>query len=163
MPKPQTDLLQGLTDDEAVGVLALGVPQSLPAGGVLFRLGEPAERLYLVRSGRIHLTLPVAIRGSDEDVLIEERLAGETVGWSGLIPPHRFTLKATAPVPTELTALPRAALLEHFAAHPAVGYGVMRNLGAVIGHRLQLFQTMWTREMQRSVELRYAPAQEVVP
>jgi len=163
MAKPQTDLLKGLTEEEAAQVQALGVPQTLPAGEVLFRLGEPAERLYLVRSGRIHLTLPIAIRGSDEDVLIEERLAGETVGWSGLIPPHRFTLKATAPVATELTAFPRSALLEHFAAHPAVGYVVMRNVGTVIGHRLQVFQTMWTREMQRSVELKYSVAQEATP
>ena len=30
------------------------------------------------------------------------------------------------------------------------------NLAAVIGERLQLFQTMWLREMQRTVELRCA-------
>lgn len=156
MPRPQTDLLKGLTDDEAAGVMALGNTLVLAAGDVLFRLGEPAERMFLVRSGRIHLTLPVAIRGKDEDVLIEERLAGETVGWSGLIPPHRFTLKAMTPVATELTAFSRAALLEHFAANPIVAYAVTRNVASVIGQRLQVFQTMWTREMQRSVELKYS-------
>lgn len=156
MPRPQTDLLKGLTDDEAARVMALGTPLVLAAGDVLFRLGEPAERMFLIRSGRIHLSLPVAIRGKDEDVLIEERLAGETVGWSGLVPPHRFTLKAIAPVATELTAFARAALLEHFAANPTVAYAVTRNVGSVIGHRLQVFQTMWTREMQRSVELKYS-------
>lgn len=156
MPKPQTDLLKGLTEDEAARVMGLGTTIPLAAGEVLFRLGEPAERMFLVRSGRIHLSLPVAIRGQDEDVLIEERMAGETVGWSGLIPPHRFTLKAVAPVATELVALPRVALLEHFAANPTVAYTVTRNVGAVIGHRLQVFQTMWTREMQRAVELRYS-------
>ncbi len=156
MPRPQTDLLKGLNDDQAAEVLALGTPMALAAGDVLFRLGEPAERMFLVGSGRIHLTLPVAIRGKDEDVLIEERLVGETVGWSGLIPPHRFTLKGIAPVATELTAFSRAALLEHFAANPAVAYAVTRNVAAVIGQRLQVFQTMWTREMQRSVELKYS-------
>jgi hypothetical protein len=64
-------------------------------------------------------------------------------------------LKATAMVATELTAFPRRALLEHFAANPAVAFIVMRNVGSVIGHRLQVFQTMWTREMQRSVEHKY--------
>jgi hypothetical protein len=33
---------------------------------------------------------------------------------------------------------------------------VSLNLASVIGQRLQLFQTMWLREMQRTVELRYA-------
>jgi CRP/FNR family cyclic AMP-dependent transcriptional regulator len=156
MPKPQTDLLVGLTEVEAAHIMSLGAPLTLAPGEVLFRLGEPADRVYLLRSGRVHLSLPIAIRGKDEDVLIQERLAGETVGWSGLIPPHRYTLKAAAPVITELIAFPRAALIEHFSVHPAVAYTVMRNVASVVGHRLQVFQTMWTREMQRSVAMKYS-------
>ena len=57
---------------------------------------------------------------------------------------------------TELLAFPRAALLAHFEANPAVGLAVMRNVAAVVGHRLQVFQALWLREMQRMVELRYA-------
>ena len=155
MSRQQVGLLDGLDSHEAARVLALGTLRELPAGAALFRLGEPAENLYLLRSGRVHLTLPIQIRGQREDVLIEEHVAGDTLGWSGLIPPHRFTLDGTAPIATELTALPRAALLAHFAEHPAVAYAVTRNVAAVIGHRLQVFQTMWTREIQRSVELRY--------
>ena len=30
----------------------------------------------------------------------------------------------------------------------------MSNLGRIIGQRLQLFQAMWAREMQRLVEMR---------
>jgi CRP/FNR family transcriptional regulator, cyclic AMP receptor protein len=155
MPNPQTDLLKDLSPDDAAQVWALGAPITASAGSVLFQLGEHAYSVYLVVRGRIALTLPMQIRGGEEDVLVEERLAGETLGWSGLIPPHRFTLKATAQVESELLALPRAALLDLFAANPAVGYTVTRNLAAVIGHRLEVFQTMWLREMQRVVELRY--------
>jgi len=78
------------------------------------------------------------------------------VGWSALIPPYRFTLTATAPLETEVLALSREALREHFEAHPALGYAVSLNLASVIGQRLQLFQTMWLRGMQRMVELRCA-------
>ena len=106
--------------------------------------------------GRIALTLPIQIRGGEEEVLVEETLPGETVGWSGLVPPHRFTLNATAAIDSELLGFPRASVLDHFAAHPAVGHTVTRNLAAVIGHRLQVFQTMWLREMQRVVEHRYS-------
>jgi hypothetical protein len=83
-------------------------------------------------------------------------MAGETLGWSGLIPPHRFTLKATAPVEGELLTFERRALLEHFAANPTIGYMVTRNVAAVIGHRLGVFQAMWLREMQRVVDQRWA-------
>ena len=154
MPTAQPDLLRGLPDDEASQVMALGSRVSLPSGGELFRLGAAADCVYVVERGRIALTLPIQVGGREEDVLVEERVVGQTVGWSGLIPPHRFTLRATAPLETEVVALPRAALLEFFTAHPAAGYLVTRNLAAVVGQRLQVFQAMWLREMQRVVALR---------
>ena len=152
MPTPQTDLLKGLCPEEEAAVVALGVRLTVSVGQVIFQLGDTADRVYLVVRGRIALTLPMMIGEAEEDVLVEERLTGETLGWSSLIPPHRFTLKATAVREGELLGFPREALLNHFAAHPAVGYTVTRNVASVIGHRLGIFQTMWLREMQRAVE-----------
>jgi len=150
------DLLAGLAEEEAGRVLALGNRSTLSAGAVLFNLGDAADSLFVVERGRIALTLPMKVRGQQQDVLIEERGAGETLGWSALVPPHLFTLKAAALVESEVVALPRTALADHLAAHPAVGYLVARNVSAVVGQRLQLFQTMWLREMQRVVELSQA-------
>jgi CRP/FNR family transcriptional regulator, cyclic AMP receptor protein len=156
MTTAQPDLVRGLSDEETTRFLALGVPTSLASRQTLFRLGTDADKAYVVRRGRIALTLPLQIRGAEEEVLVEEAAPGETVGWSGLVPPHRFTLNAAAAIATEMLAFPRDAVLEHFAAHPAVGHAVTRNLAAVIGHRLQVFQTMWLREMQRVVEHHYS-------
>jgi len=147
------DVLVGIAEEDAAPVLALGTRIALSAGQVLFNLGDPAESLFVVERGRIALTLPMTVRDREQDVLIEERSPGQSLGWSALVPPHRFTLKAAAAVDTEVLALPRAALFDHFAAHPAVGYAAMRNLGAVVGHRLQVMQTMWLREVQRVVEI----------
>lgn len=155
MPKPQTELTKGLSSEETDALWALGTPLESPAGGVLFDLGDVAERVFQVTSGRVELTLPIQVRGRAEDVVIEERLVGETLGWSGLVPPHRFTLKAHTPVKTELVAFSRERLLQHFAANPRVAFVVTRNVAEVIGHRLQVFQTMWLREMQRTVEARF--------
>jgi CRP-like cAMP-binding protein len=145
------DLLAGLSPLDAAGVLALGTPFALAAGATLFGLGASADSLYLIRRGRVVLTLPMHIGNHEQDVLIEERVPGQTVGWSALIPPHRFTLTATAPLPTELTAFRRDALLEYCQQHPEVGYAVGMNVAAVVGQRLQVFQAMWLREMQRLV------------
>jgi len=156
MASVQTDLLNGLSEEDRAGFLALGVPTRLASRQTLFRLGTEADRAYLVTRGRIALTLPLRIRGGEEEILVEETLPGETVGWSGLVPPHRFTLNAAAAIDSELLGFSRTSVLDHFAAHPAVGHTVTRNLAAVIGHRLQVFQTMWLREMQRVVEQRYS-------
>jgi CRP-like cAMP-binding protein len=150
------ELLKGLPMDEAARILSLGERITLTSGAELFHMGTQADRLYLVSRGRIKLTLPMHVRGKERDVLVEERSAGQTVGWSALIPPHQFTLTATAMIQSEVIAVPREALREHFAASPEVGYAVVQNLAEVIGQRLQLFQTMWMREMERMVELRCA-------
>lgn len=148
----QTDLLEGLSTEDVADLLALGRRERVEAGAALFRLGAPAEALYIVERGRIRLTLPIHVAGRSEELAVEERLPGQMVGWSGLVPPHRYTLNASAPLVTELLALPRAALLVHFAARPAVGYVVCRNLAGIVGQRLQVLQAMWLREMQRSLD-----------
>jgi CRP-like cAMP-binding protein len=150
------DLLQGLAPGEIERVLALGQRTLLTTGAELFHLGDDASCIYLVARGRIRLTLPMQVRGKQENVLVEERSSGQTVGWSALIAPYQFTLTATAALETEVLALDREALHAYFAAHPASGYTVSMNLACVIGQRLQVFQAMWLREIQRMVELRCA-------
>jgi CRP-like cAMP-binding protein len=151
------ELMNGLSFGEAERVLELGTKLIVPNGISLFRLGDPADRLFLIERGRIKLTLPMQVRGREEDIFVEERSPGQTVGWSALIPPYRFTLTATAQLSeAEVIALPREALRQYFAANPAAGHKIALNLAVVIGHRLQLFQTMWLREMQRTVEVRSA-------
>jgi len=152
------ELLNGLSPAEVEQVMALGTRVTVPSGGTLFRLGDPADRIFLTIRGRIRLTLPIQLRGRDEDILIEEKCPGQTVGWSALIPPHRFTLCARAPLETELIALPREALRTFFEGSPRIAYRITSNLAIVVGHRLQLLQTMWLREMQRTIELRSAAA-----
>jgi CRP/FNR family transcriptional regulator, cyclic AMP receptor protein len=150
------ELLKGLPDEEATRIMALGQPIQLTARQVLFNLGAAADSIYVIRQGRIALTLPMQVGGREEDVMVEERAPGQTVGWSALIPPHRFTLKASALLDTEVTALSRQALLDHFALRPAAGYALITNVSAIVGQRLQVFQAMWLREIQRVVEFRSA-------
>ena len=156
MAETQTELLKGLPPDEVDRILALGRRLSLASGEELFQLGSAAECLYVVERGRIKLTLPIQVRGQKEDVFVEERSSGQTVGWSALIPPYRFTLRATTLLESEVIALPRVALQAYLAANSDVGYTVALNLASVIGQRLQHFQAMWLREVQRLVEVRCA-------
>lgn len=149
-PEP-SDLVRDLSPEDAAAVLALGTPIALAAGDVLFGLGTEAESLYLIRRGRIALTLPMQIAGREEDVVIEEHVPGQTLGWSALVPPHRFTLRATAPLATEVLAFRRTDLLQYCAANPRVGQVVALNIAAIVGQRLQLFQAMWLRQMQQVV------------
>ncbi len=150
------DLFKGLASADADRLLALGKRMLLTSGAELFHLGDAADRIFVVARGRIRLTLPIQVRNREENVLVEECSPGQTVGWSGLIPPYRFTLTASAPLETEVIAFSREGLHRDFAAHPDTAHSFSLNLATVIGQRLQLFQAMWLREIQRLVELRCA-------
>src|SRR5690242_18214388 len=119
MTNGRPDLLKGLTPEEAAEVMALGKRLLLSSGAELFHMGQDAETLFVLQRGRIRLTLPMQVRGREEDILVEERVPGDTIGWSALIPPHRFTLTAMAPLESEVITLSREALRAHFAAHPS--------------------------------------------
>jgi CRP/FNR family transcriptional regulator, cyclic AMP receptor protein len=154
----QHELLTGLSSAEMEQVTALGTRITVPSGASLFKLGDPADRIYLLERGRIHLTLPMQIRGRDEEILVEEKSPGQTVGWSALIPPHRFTLSARAPLTSEVIAFPRERLQGYLESSPGTAYKIVSNLALVMGRRLQLLQTMWLREMHRTVEQRSSAA-----
>lgn len=156
MTPDQPDLVRGLTAEDQAAVLALGAPVSLTAGQVLFALGAEADSLFLIRRGRIGLSLPMQVAGREEDIVIEEHGAGETLGWSALVPPHRFTLKATAPLETDVLAIRRTDLLHYCAANPRVGQVVALNIAAIVARRLQVFQAMWLRQTQRVVSQLHA-------
>jgi CRP-like cAMP-binding protein len=152
------ELLDGLSRQETELVLELATRSVLPSGSVLFNLGDPADRIFIIERGRVALTLPIQVLDHTEDILLEERVPGQAVGWSALTPPHHFTLKGVTIFESELLAFSRTALLDHFAAHPAAGHVVMRNVAATVGQRLQVVQAMWLREMQRVVAARLGSA-----
>ena len=93
----------------------------------------------------------MVVRGKEEDVFVEEKSAGQTVGWSAMVaalPLHSFCL---APLETEVIVLPREALGAFCEHSPEAGYKICLNLAVLVGQRLQLVQAMWMREMQRTV------------
>ncbi|HEU4421711.1 MAG TPA: Crp/Fnr family transcriptional regulator [Pilimelia sp.] len=62
-------------------------------GHRLFHENHPAERFWLLRSGRVALDFHVPGRG---DVVIDTIGAGSVVGWSWLFPPYRWHFGAVA-------------------------------------------------------------------
>jgi CRP/FNR family transcriptional regulator, cyclic AMP receptor protein len=117
----------------------------------LFRLGEPAEALYIIRQGTVHLTMPLAMHGTVREVTVQEAGPGDTIAWSAFIEPFRFTMSARAGADVDLLGLSTRELQAAVEAHPDAGVLIVTNLARVIARRLQLIHTMWTRELQRSV------------
>jgi CRP/FNR family cyclic AMP-dependent transcriptional regulator len=147
----QAPIFGELQDTEAAQLLAVARPQQCHKGECLFLLGDHADRLYVVLTGRVELTFPLSFGGAVRDVPVESRTPGSALGWSALVKPHRFTLSARAAETSELAAFLRTDLLRVFEAEPRIGYVVMRHIAEVVGRRLLQVQALWARELQRVV------------
>ena len=100
----------------------------------LFRLGDPADRFFVVRHGRVALELHAPGTGRHILDTVEE---GDVMGWSWLVPPYRWFLDARALEPTSVISLDGVCLRKKCDEDPVLGYALMQRVAHVMYHRLQ--------------------------
>jgi CRP-like cAMP-binding protein len=104
------------------------------AGRFLCREGQPADVLYVLRSGRVALEIAAPERGP---IVIETLGAGDPLGWSWLFPPHRWHLDAVATEPVAALAFDAGCLRAKSEADHELGYQLLRRFSQVMLERLQ--------------------------
>ncbi len=147
----QTDLFAGLDERESAAVASIGRVRVARAGSSLFRVGDVAESVYVVKEGRVDVTVPLVVSGEPREVRYESLGPGDTLGWPALIPPHGFAENARASTPVVLLAFGREQLLQLMAAQPRISLTLVANLARALGRRLVQTQALWVRQMQREV------------
>lgn len=101
---------------------------------LVFRADEPAQHFYLVREGRVAIQVPELGGGSS---IIDTIEAGEVLGFSWLVPPHRWVFDARATVETRAVSFDAECLRTTCDADPAVGYAVLTRVALVMHRRLE--------------------------
>jgi CRP-like cAMP-binding protein len=102
------------------------------AGLPIAREGRPADRFYIVRSGRVALLVHAGNRGW---LTVETLHDGDVLGWSWLIPPYRWQFDARAVADTRVTAFDGACLRGKCEADTRLGYDLMRRFAAELARR----------------------------
>lgn len=148
----ESDLFGGLDDASLLRIAELAHERQVGAGQRLFSVGEPAEELFLVEKGLVALTMPVRVLGQVKDVTVEEKFAGSIIGWSALVPPHKFTLGAVTRLDTTLLVWSGVDLRSLLSEEPRLGHAAMTSLATIVGTRLQKVQAMWVRAVSRLAE-----------
>ena len=103
-------------------------------GDLIFREGDPANRFYLIRSGRVELESGAQER---ERMLIQTIGAGDVLGWSWLFPPYYWHFDARAVSPVKAIFFYGTRLREQCAQNPGFGCELMKRTSEVIIKRLQ--------------------------
>lgn len=100
----------------------------------LLREGSSAERLFLIRSGRVALEMHVAGRGP---TVVETLGPGDVIGWSALFEPYLWSVTARVVDSSQVFVLEAEGLRGKIAADPEFGCYMMRQLLLVIHRRLE--------------------------
>jgi CRP/FNR family transcriptional regulator, cyclic AMP receptor protein len=115
-------------------LLASGVqPFTAAPNEVLAREGEIAKAFYLIQAGHVELGLNTPDRGI---VPIQTVGPGEIVGWSWLVPPHRWQFDCRATDAVKGLALNAEWLREKCEQDYELGYHLLKQLLTVVANRL---------------------------
>ena len=111
------DLLGHLTPEELDRLLAPARVERLDEGQVLFRKGDPGDRLYVVLSGRISIG---TTSEAGKEVVFNVLGRGEVFGEIALLDGKARTADATAMAESHLLVLDRADFMPFLERHPEV-------------------------------------------
>lgn len=126
-------LLDELEPDHLAELLKGAREVEFTPGEIIFRQGEPANRFYLIQSGK------VAVESSERGrvVPIETLGAGDVLGWSWLFPSFAWHFQARALETTRAIACDGAHLLVRSEEDHDFGYELMKRVAQVLIRRLQ--------------------------
>ncbi len=109
-------------------VAAAAKRRACDAGSFAFRVGDPADAIFVVASGQLKECL---ITGDGEELVFEIFTAGAVFGEPGLFVPERNrVVNVIAMVHSELLALPRERIIEFALAHPPVLLRLLEGVAA---------------------------------
>lgn len=127
------DFLAGLSERHRM-ILASGVrPFTASAGEYLAHEGAKSHALFLIQSG--HVTLSTTVPGRGEVPILTVG-PGEIVGWSWLLPPHRWQFDCRAADEVKGLAFDGEWLRERCEQDYELGYHLLKKLLAVVAGRL---------------------------
>jgi CRP/FNR family cyclic AMP-dependent transcriptional regulator len=104
------------------------------AGEYIHREGEPAEKFFLIRHGVVAQELKVPDR---EPFIVQTLHSGEILGWSWLVPPHRWTADARALQLTRVVSLDAKCLRSKYENDPTLAYELLKRFVPVLANRLE--------------------------
>jgi CRP/FNR family transcriptional regulator len=131
MPLENACLFQEVSESTRREIAAIATAEAYARGAFLFRAGDPARHLYLLRSGRLRLSIA---RGG----LLSSTITGpgEALGWSSMAGNGAYTASVECLAPATVYKIPAEPLRRILERDPASGLTFYRRLARMIGRRL---------------------------
>lgn len=137
-------LFKGFAPDEIEAFLHRCQEQTYADGTNLFMEQSEATRLYLILSGGIDLHYEMPHRENADTTVVSQK-PGDAVGWSAIVPPHKYHLSGYCRGKTTLLEIDRDTLKRIFETNYHLAYIFMRNIAIMAGERLHQVQDKLAR------------------
>jgi len=125
--------LVGMNHTELALLTDCAMATHFKPGQIIFREGEPANRFYLLETGKVMLE---SGEGFGKPVVVETIGAGDLLGWSWMFPPYVWHFTARAVEPTEAIFF-YGTILREWERDPSLGYQLYKRMAPVMLRRLQ--------------------------
>jgi len=137
----KADVFEGLSEGQ-IASLGQGVEELRGVKGRrLFKEGEKAGHLWIVKEGQVDLGFELPGRTASEVHTLIAVPAGKAFGWACFVPPYKHLLSAYCSSDAcTVFRLEKEFLLGCFDKDPAMGYRVMANLAGLVGERFNWLQ-----------------------
>ncbi len=129
--------LAGLAPSQLQLLLPCASPVSFPAGQTIFRAGDEANHIYLLRSGRVALSIHRPHRGAKTIYTLSE---GDVVGISWLELPQEWFFDITTLEVTRAIALEVHCLAQVCEAQPDLGCELLKRYVKVLLSKIRLLK-----------------------
>ena len=126
--------LHGLKPGHQHLLVESAIRMEYPAGKFIFHEGEPANRFYLIESGRVALESHLR---DGPPVEVQVIGPGEALGWSWLFPPCHWNFDARVLEPTTVIFFYGSRLRVQCELDHELGYELMKRRAQVVIQRLQ--------------------------
>jgi CRP-like cAMP-binding protein/1-acyl-sn-glycerol-3-phosphate acyltransferase len=137
-------IFEGLDPGHLDALADMARMRRFETGERLIEEGAEANACFILGSGRVRLVFePPAINPQAEGrteggvTVRDYDDPGRFLGWSALIPPHRYRGTVSALEPTEVIELSRDTLESYLRRHPVFGIAFMKRVIWVVGSRLR--------------------------
>jgi len=127
-------VVKGLADEHVEFLSGCVKNVRVEAGRFLFREGQSADELYLVRSGKVALEIQDGGRGTR---VLETLGPDDAIGWSTLFPPYRWPADAHVLETANVFAIDGACLRTKLENDHGFGYAFTRRLLFEVHERLE--------------------------
>ena len=123
----------GMSDQHIRFLADSAVEKQVGEGGVLFRQGQPADKFYLLQSGKVSIQVPALVGPA---LVIQELAEDQLLGWSWLIPPYLWNFLARVEADSTILEFDGRAVLAHCEEDPRFGFELLKRFASLMSERL---------------------------